>query len=125
MLGLFQISRFLAGRSLIAEPIWSGISLNPCSRKAPLSRNDYFYVLHHNVNGRETTARKFGNRESALIALATEVGERLEFVADGVRSSSHTLKRFANVADQPGELLETFLATTEDWIATEWRRRRL
>ena len=93
-----------------------------CSRKASMSRNDYFYVLHRNVDGRETTARKFENRGSALTALAAEVGESLTFVADGVRSGSHTLKRFANVADRPGELLETFLATSEDWVATEWPR---
>jgi hypothetical protein len=89
-----------------------------------LSRKDYFYVLHHNPDGRETTARKFENREFALTALAAEMGDSLKFVANGVRSSSHTLKRFANTAGQPGELLETFLATSEDWVAMDWRRGR-
>ena len=93
------------------------------SRNAPLSRNDYFYVLHRNADGHETTARKYRNREVALIALATEVGESLDFVAHGVRSSSHTLKRFANVAGRPGELLENFLVTTEDWVGTVWGRK--
>ena len=90
-----------------------------------MSRNDYFYVLHQNADGRETTARKYLNKEVALIALAAEMGESLNFVADGVRSSSHTLKRFANVAGRPGELLESFLATTEEWVATDWPRKKL
>jgi hypothetical protein len=83
-----------------------------------LSRNDYFYALHHNPDGRETAARKFGSKEAALAALANEAGERLTFVDSGARSSSHTLKRFANTANRPAELLETFLATTADWAAT-------
>jgi hypothetical protein len=89
-----------------------------------LSRNDYFYVLHHNPDGRETAARQFGNKEAALTALASEVGESLTFVEVGVRSSSHTLKRFANAADRPAELVETFLATNGDWGVTDFPRRR-
>ncbi len=89
-----------------------------------MSRDDYFYVLHQNADGRETSARKYRNKELALFALATEVGESLQFAASGQRSSSHTLKRFANVADRRGEPLETFLATTEDWVATDWLRKR-
>jgi len=89
-----------------------------------LSRDDYFYVLHQNTDGRETPAHKYRNKELALIALATEVGENLQFAAYGQRSSSHTLKRFANLAGRPGELLETFLATTEDWVAIDWLRKR-
>ena len=56
------------------------------------------------------------------MALATEMGESLHLVAHGVRSSSHTLKRFADVAGRPGELLENFLVTTEDWVGTAWGR---
>jgi hypothetical protein len=88
-----------------------------------LSRKDYFYVLHHNPDGGETAARKFGNKEAALTALANEVGQSLTFVEDGVRSSSDTLKRFANAADRPEELLETFLATNGDWGPTDFPRR--
>jgi hypothetical protein len=90
-----------------------------------LPRNDYFYALHQNADGRETSARQYRNKEFALIALATEVGATLQFAAEGLRSSSHTLKRFANVSDRPGELLETFLATTEDWEATDWSGKRV
>jgi hypothetical protein len=93
------------------------------TKGAPLSRNDYFYVLHRNVDGRETTARQFENKEFALAALANEVGETLEFVSHSVRSSSHTLKRFTNTAGLPGQLLESFLVTTEDWVAVEPRRQ--
>ena len=75
-----------------------------------MHRNDYFYVLHHNLDGRETTAREFENRT---------IGVSLEFAADGVRTGSHTLKRFANVAGRPGELLETFLAATGDWVTNQ------
>jgi hypothetical protein len=99
--------------------------LDARSRKATLSRNEYFYALHRNADGRETSARKYRNKEVALIALPTEVGESLQFTADGLRSSSHSLKRFANVADRPGELLETFLATTEDWVSTDWLPQRV
>jgi hypothetical protein len=95
------------------------------SRNAPLSRNDYFYVLHRNADGHETTARKYLNREVALIALAAEAGESLNFIAHDVRSSSHTLKRFANMAGRPGELLENFLVTTEEWVATDRRHRKV
>ena len=90
-----------------------------------MSRNDYFYVLHRNADGHETTARKYLNREVALIALAAEVGESLNFIAHDVRSSSHTLKRFANMAGRPGELLENFLVTTEEWVATDRRHRKV
>jgi phosphopantetheinyl transferase (holo-ACP synthase) len=88
-----------------------------------MSRNNYFYVLHHNPHGRETAACKFGNKEAALTALANEVGQSLTFVEVGVCSSSHTLKRFANAADRPAELLETFLATNGDWGETDFPRR--
>jgi len=88
-----------------------------------LSRNDYIYVLHCNTNGWETAARPFSDKESALTAFAAEVQESLQFASYGVRSSSHTLKCFANAAGQPGHLLEGFLVTTVDWVGFEPSRK--
>jgi hypothetical protein len=78
-------------------------------RKADVSRTDYFYVLHRNADGAETPARTYRSREFALLTLAAEAGQSLTFVEDGRRSGSHTLKRLANSAGRPGDVLETFL----------------
>ena len=76
-----------------------------------MPRSSYLYVLHRNVDGWETAPRRYSSKEFALLSFGAEVGESLKFIEDGGRSGSQTLKRFANRAEQPGELLETFLAT--------------